>query len=481
MAQSVSGGPDHSTSKRSVTAWALWDVGSSCYDAVMTTFIFTVYLTSVYFGDPAHTSQVLSYGMTAAGVLIALLAPVTGQRADRTGRNIFWLGVNTLILVALTLACFFVYPHPEYLWFGVLVISVASIFNEFAVVNYNAVLPRVSTPANIGKVSGIGWSSGYFGGIVALGLVLVFFIGMGKDTTTGILGISPDEALNIRSIAIFVAVWVLVFCTPVLIRMRRRNEFLPTILPDRERRSLERGFARFTPSRRGSLLASYKELWRTLVRLRRTQPQILRFLIASAVFRDGLVGIYTFGGILAAGSFGFTTSDVLMFGIAANAVAGVGAIVGGYLDDYLGPKMLIILSLSAMIVSSGPLFMAPSAQMFWVCGLLLCMFIGPAQSASRTFLARIADPGTEGELFGLYSTTGRATSFLAPLFFGLFVTFSGSQIYGMLGIMLVVVLGLLLTLPLQAPSATRSRRARRLRKKIEKQRAKQNYRAPFEQ
>ncbi|MDO5750214.1 MAG: MFS transporter [Rothia sp. (in: high G+C Gram-positive bacteria)] len=445
----------------------------------MTTFIFTVYLTSVYFGDPAHTSQMLSYGMTAAGVLIALLAPVTGQRADRSGRNIFWLGVNTLILVALTVLCFFVYPSPQYLWLGVGLISVAAIFNEFAVVNYNAVLPRVSTPANIGKISGIGWSAGYFGGIVALGLVLLLFIGFG-ESVPALLNLPTDDALNIRAIALFVAAWVLVFCTPVLVRMRNRNEFLPSVLPVRERRSLERGMARFTPSRRGSLVESYRELWRTVVRLRRTQPQTLKFLVASAVFRDGLVGIYTFGGILAAGSFGFTTTDVLLFGIAANAVAGVGAIVGGYLDDYLGPKMLILLSLGAIMLSSIPLFMAPSGQMFWVCGLLLCMFIGPAQSASRTFLARIADPGTEGELFGLYSTTGRATSFLAPLFFGVFVTLYGQQIWGMLGIMLVVALGLALTIPLQAPSATRSRKARRLRKKIEKQRAQQNYRAPFE-
>lgn len=446
---------DHATSRRSVTAWVLWDVGSSSFDSIMMTFIFTVYLTSGYFGTPEHTSSVLSLGLTVAGFLIAFLAPVTGQRNDRSGHGIFWLGVNTVLLVALMAACFFIAPDPGYLWLGVLLVSAASVFSEFAYVNYNAVLPRISHPENIGKISGAGWAAGYIGGIIALGVVLWGFV-----LTPQVLGLTTDDALNIRAVTLFAAAWCLVFCVPLLVRMRTRERLLPEVLPTRELRFLELGMGRLSPARQGSLLASYRALWRTIVRLKVTSPQTLWFLIASAVFRDGLSGIFTFGGILAAGTFGFGTSDVILFGIAGSAIAAVGAILGGYMDDHLGPKSIIVISLVGITVVALPLLFFPEPPVFWVCGLLLCLFVGPAQSASRTFLARLAEPGTEGELFGLYSTTGRATSFLAPMLFGLFVSILGAQIWGVVGILVVVVAGLLMVLPLKAPGPLQLRGGR---------------------
>ncbi|WP_279796367.1 MFS transporter [Rothia dentocariosa] len=455
--------PDHSNSRRSVTSWVLWDVGSSSFGTIMMTFIFTVYLTSSYFGSTESASAALSLGLTVSGVCIAFFAPVSGQRADKSGTGIFWLGVNTLSMVLLSALCFFVEPNPRHLWLGVILISAANIFSEFAAVNYNAVLPRVSTPNNIGKISGIGWSAGYVGGLVALIIVLWGFIFEPNG-----LHLSTDIAFNIRAVTLFSALWCLVFCAPILIRMRRRKHVLPEVLPTRELRFLERGLSRLSPARQGGLFASYKELWRTIVRLRKTAPQTLYFLCASAIFRDGLAGIFTFGGVLAAGSFGFSTSDVIIFGVAANGVAAVGAVLGGYLDDYLGPKKIIIFSLVGILIAAVPLLLFPYPMTFWICALILALFVGPAQSSSRTFLARIADPGTEGELFGLYSTTGRATSFLSPLLFGLFVTIFNAQVWGILGIMVVVLAGLLLALPLESPQALHLRKARRAEKKVSK-------------
>ena len=453
--------PDHSTSRRSVASWVLWDVGSSSFDTIMMTFIFTVYLTSSYFGSTEDASAALSLGLTIAGFCIAFFAPVSGQRADKSGKGIFWLGVNTLSLVAFSGLCFFVFPDEAHLWLGVILVSAASVFSEFAVVNYNAILPRISTPNNIGKISGIGWSAGYVGGLVALIIVLWGFV-----LEPNGLHLSTDNAFNIRAVALFSALWCLIFCTPLLIRMRRR--VLPEVLPTGELRFLERGLARLSPARQGGLFAAYKELWRTIMRLRTTAPQTLYFLCASAIFRDGLAGIFTFGGVLAAGSFGFSTSDVIIFGVAANGVAAVGAVLGGYLDDYLGPKKIIIFSLVAILIAAVPLLLFPYPMTFWICALILALFVGPAQSSSRTFLARIADPGTEGELFGLYSTTGRATSFLAPMLFGLFVTIFNAQVWGIVGIMIVVLAGLLMTLPLESPQALHLRKARRAEKKAAK-------------
>ena len=224
----------------------MWDVGSSSFDSIMTTFIFTVYLTSSYFGTPEETSSALSLGLTIAGFLIAILAPVTGQRNDKSGKGIFWLGVNTMLLVGSMAACFFVGPTPQYLWLGVALISAASVFSEFAYVNYNAVLPRISHPENIGKISGAGWAAGYIGGILALAVVLWGFV-----LTPEVLGLTTDNALNIRAVALFAAAWCLIFCVPLLVRMRTRERFLPEVLPTRELRFLELGMERLSPARQG--------------------------------------------------------------------------------------------------------------------------------------------------------------------------------------------------------------------------------------
>src|SRR5699024_2789238 len=192
------------------------------------------------------------------------------------------------------------------------------------------------------------------------------------------------------------------------------------------------------------------------------------FLLASAVFRDGLAGVFTFGGVIAATVFGFTPGEVIIFGVAANLVAGVATIAFGALDDLLGPKRVIIGSLIAMILAGLGVFFRHEhgATVFWALGLVLCVFVGPAQSASRTFLARLIPKGKEGELFGLYATTGRAVSFMAPAAFSLAIAAGAAltgvadkddaQHWGILGIIVVIVSGLLLLLPVKTGVNQRS-------------------------
>ena len=300
-------------------------------------------------------------------------------------------------------------------------------------VNYNAILPTISTRDTIGKMSGTGWAAGYFGGIVALLLVLVGFI------SPGLLGITEDGALNIRAVALFSAVWALIFSLPLILKVRSLPQ---AVRPD---------------APRVGILASYKQLIATIVRLYRQAPTTLYFLVSSAVFRDGLNGIFTFGGLLAAGSFGFSTNQVIIFAIFGNIVAGAGAMLGGFFDDRFGPKRVIIFSLVALIAAAVPLLIWPSTTMFWVCGLTLCAFVGPAQSAARSYLGRLVEEGQEGEIYGLYSTTGRAASFLAPALFGLFVTLMGSQIWGIVGIVIVLLAGLLLMIPIKDPQVSTAR------------------------
>lgn len=434
------------SNKAQILAWASWDWGSAAFNAVMTTFVFTVYLTSQAFGGGDSASAALGAALAVAGVVIALLAPVTGQRSDAGGRRKLWLGVNSAAVAVLTALCFFVFPQPGFLLLGVSLIALGNIFFEFAGVNYNAMLAQVSTPNNIGKVSGFGWGMGYLGGIVALLVVLQLFV----QPSFQWFGASTENSLNIRLVALFSALWFFVFALPVLFAV-----------PELPRKQL---------AARIGFLESYRLLVRRIKAIYQTSPHTIYFLLASAIFRDGLAAVFTFGGVIAAGTFGFALKEVIFFAIFGNVVAAVGAMIGGFLDDRIGPKRVIVISLLGLLVAGsailvlgngsygvfGTVWSGPST--FWVFGLFLCLFVGPAQSSARAYLARLAPQGESGELFGLYATTGRAVSFLAPSLFTIciavatpLVAAGGAQRWGILGIMVVLLAGLLVMLPVKAP------------------------------
>ena len=412
-----------------VFAWSLWDWGSAAFQAVVTTFVFTVYLTSGAFGEEAEVSVRLGTALSIAGVLIALLAPVLGRLADAGGRRRQWLAINTAVVVACTALLALVAPEPGYLLLGLVLLAVGNVAFEFAGVSYNAMLTQLATPRTLGRISGFGWGMGYLGGIVLLSLVLVGFI----LPEQGWFGVSAADGWNVRLAMVLCAAWFAVFAIPVFLAV-------PEIPADDA-----------SPAR--GLLSGYRELFRSLARLWRESRQTLFFLVASAVFRDGLAGVFTFAGVIAARSFGFEQTTVIVFAIAANVISGAATILGGFLEDRFSAKGVMIASLAAMVI--GLLLvtiLAPmGAWVFWVFGLASAVFVGPVQSASRSTLARLIPPGREGEIFGLYATTGRAVSFLAPTAFTVAVALGGATISGALGIVLVLLVGLLLLLPIREP------------------------------
>ena len=414
---------------RKILAWGAWDWGSSAFNAVATTFVFTVYLTSKSFGDTDHTSALLGWVLGVAGVLVALTAPVTGELSDAAGRRKLWLAIFSGLVALSLLATVFVKSEPGFLWFGLIAIAVGTVFYELAAVNYNAMLSQVSTAKTIGRVSGLGWGLGYVGGIVLLLIVYILFI----SGDGGALHVSTEGGWNIRISMLVATVWFAVFAIPVLIAVKEPR--VPGEIA-RERRSF---------------FGAYVTLGRTIADLWKTSRNTIWFLLASAIFRDGLTGVFTFGGVLAAGSFGFSSGEVIIFAIVANVVAGISTIATGPLDDRVGPKPVIITSLIGLIVAGSLAFALHSGgqTVFWVFALILCLFVGPAQSCSRTFLARVIPAGREGEVFGLYATTGRAATFLAPTAFAIFVDIFGHQIYGIIGIVLVLFIGLLVMIPVK--------------------------------
>ncbi|MFD0866718.1 MFS transporter [Tessaracoccus lubricantis] len=421
--------PSMRASKRRVFSWALWDWGTQPFATVITTFVFSVYLTSSAFGPKDEVTMKLAWATGVAGLLIALLAPVLGQGSDRSGKRMFHLRWQTWLLAAICAAMYFVAPAPEYFLLGAILLGAGNVVSEIANVNYYAAIDQVSTPRNVGRVSGLGWGLGYLGGISIL-LVIIALMGSGFD------------AEQVRLSMLLCGAWTVVFTIPIFLALkdRRRQHPAPSL----------------------GLVGSYRALFASIAKLARTSPNTLFFLIASALFRDGLAGVFTFGGVLAAGTFGFEFSEVVIFGVAANVVAGVATMLFGLLDDQLGPKSVIVGSLLALVVLGTGVFVFHDGgkPAFWGLGLAMCLFVGPAQSASRSFLARLIPEGMSGEMFGLYATTGRAVSFLAPLLFGAFVALGVSvtradqdsaQHWGILGIVSVLLLGLIVALFVKEP------------------------------
>ena len=333
------------------------------------------------------------------------------------------------------LGLFFVRDSPDHLWLGLLLLATGSVFFEFAEVSYNGIMVRITDAGNVGRVSGFGWGMGYVGGLVLLVLLLVLVI----QPEVGFLGASDEEGLRFRIVAVLAAVWFAIFALPVLFSA-----------PGAKVRGTSGGH----PVR--VFLADYAGLVRRLVRMWSTEHQTLRFFIASAVFRDGLAAIFSFAGVLAAGSYGFSPSEIIVLGVAANVSAGAGAMIAGWFDDRLGPKPVIIAGLVIIIIGGLPILFSAEAAVFWVCALILSFCVGPVQASSRSFLARITPPESAGENFGLYATTGRAVSFLGPAMFAGAIMVFGFQRAGTLGILLVLALGLALIIPVRPDAPRRS-------------------------
>ena len=431
--------------RKPVLAWAAWDWGSAAFNSVVTTFVFTVWLTSSTFveagQDVDHAkgvhSEWLGTAMTISGICVALLAPALGALADASGRRKPWLGWNTLVTVLAMAGMVFVRPTPGHLGgavvLGVTLLAVGTVFYELASVAYNALLLKITTPGNLGRVSGLGWGSGYVGGIV---LLLVLFVGF-INPDVGWFGVSSKDGWNIRAAIALATVWMAVFAIPVLVAVKEH--------PERDPQAI-------TP------LGAYAKLGRDVARLWRTRRSMLGYLVASAVYRDGLTGVFTFGAVLASGTFGFTSSQVIVFAIAANVVAGIFTIAAGWLDDRFGPRRVIAVSLVVLVLSATAIFVlhAKGRTVFWVAGLVLSACVGPAQSASRGLLARMADEGREAESFGLYATTGRVATFLAPAAWTVAIRWGGDhQYWGILGIVTVLVVGLVLFLLVRFPAGRR--------------------------
>ena len=436
-------------SKRGIWGWMLFDWAAQPFFTVVTTFIFGPYFVSRMASDPAAGQAAWGYGIAAAGFVIAILSPVLGSIADQTGARKRWIAFFAVIKIVTVSLLWFAEPGSS-LFFVVLLFSLASVAAEFSTVFNDSMMPRLVPKEDIGRISNVAWGLGYLGGMIVLIFVVAFMAGS-PETGRTIIGVSPilglDPALgeDARATGPISALWYFVFILPM---------FLYT--PDTR-----------TGKRIGTAVREgMAELRSTLAEVRQ-RAGILRFLIARMIYQDGVNALLALGGAFAAAMFGWSITEIGIFGIILNVVAIFGCLAASRLDTALGSKTLVLIALVLLtiatigIVSTGPgytlfgawmmpgedsggLFGTPAEKAYILFGLLIGIAFGPVQASSRSYMARSVSPEEAGRYFGIYALAGRATSFLAPFLVATITALSGSPRLGMAVIILFFLAGMLL-------------------------------------
>ena len=412
--------PSKGASTGALVAWAFYDWANSSYATVIQTFVFAAYFARQIAPDPNTGFSQWGLATGIAGGFIALLGPILGAVVDQGGRRKPWIGALTLGCIVATAALWWMKPSASYLIWTMVLVGASTVCIELAAVFYNAMLPGLARRERLGRWSGWGWGLGYAGGVVSMLLCYLLFVQ--RDAW---IALDRGDSAHVRATALLVAVWFLVFSLPMFL-------FTPDTVGKRK------PIARAIPDGLRQLLHSIREA--------RRYRFLVQFLIARLLYVDGLATLFAFGGVYAATTFNMTEQEVLLFGLSLNLTAGLGAFGFGWLDDRLGGKRTIILSLLGLLASAAVVLSVSSTALFWSFGMVLGIFVGPAQAASRSYLSRMAPEEVRNEIFGLYALSGKATAFAGPLLVAAVASASHSQRAGMSVILAFWLVGLLLML-----------------------------------
>ena len=407
-----------SADRRTLLGWVMFDFANSAYTTLVVTFVYSTYFVSAIAPDPVTGTALWSRGVTITALFVASLSPVLGALADQGGLRKSFLFLSTAVTVTGTMVLFWIEPG-QMMW-ALVWFVVSNIAFEFANVFYNAYLPDITASKNIGRVSGVGWGAGYIGGLIAMGVALAAFI----HPEIPWFGVSTEGGAHIRATCLLVAVWFALFSIPLFF-------WVPGTRPA------------VHSKKTGIIKNGMKDLKDTFREIRRYR-QIVRLLVARMIYNDGLVTIFAFGGIYAAGTFGFSFQEIMIFGMVLNVAAGIGALIMGILDDRLGGKATIQVSNAALALAVLMAVLAPDKPMFWVAGILVGFFAGPNQSASRSLLGRLVPEGKENQFYGFFAFSGKLTAFLGPLLLGVLTRAFDSQRAGVSVVVLFFIVGGLL-------------------------------------
>lgn len=407
------------TGRLPLAAWCLYDFANSAFTTIIITFVFATYFATGIAADPDTGAAQWSLAMAVAGVLIAVLSPIFGAIADQTGRRKPWLFGVSIACVTAAALLWFAEPTPDDVPWALTFAVIATVGFEMGMLFYNAMLPDVTKPETMGRVSGWAWGLGYVGGLLSLALALFGFVQADPPP----FGLETSSAEHVRATSLVVAVWFTVFALPLFLFIKE---------PTRNAVSIS-----------SAVRLGFRQLVSTFRNARR-HANTFRFLVAAMIYTDGVHTVFSLGGVFAGVTFGMALDEVIMLGIALNVTAGLGAFVFGWMDDKRGSKATIVVSLIALIITSAIVLSAADRTTFWIAALAMSTFFGPVQAASRTMMARIAPPDMRGEMFGLFALSGKVTAFAGPAIVGWVALATDSYRIGMMTILVFLIGGLLL-------------------------------------
>jgi MFS transporter, UMF1 family len=408
--------PLRRNSTKSLVSWAIYDWANSAFPAVIQTFVFAAYFVRSVAINPTEGMALWGFALGFAGILVALTGPILGALADQSGNRKRWIGAFTSLCVLSTSLLWFVKPSSEYTTLGLFLLALGIVGSESAMIFYNAMLPELTGPKEIGRWSGWGWGLGYAGGMSCLLLALLAFVNI--DNPWFVL--DHHSAIHIRATFLLVACWYMLFSLPLFF-------FTPPTLGTGKKMGM-------------AVRDGLKQIWETMRQIR-SYGHIFRFFIAKMFYIDALVTLFAFGGIYAASTFNMTEQNVLIFGILLNVTAGLGAFIFAFFDDRIGGKKMILFSILCLIISVTAVLLVKTQMQFWIAGLILGIFVGPVQASSRSYLARIVPKELRNQMFGFNALSGKATSFLGPMLVGWTTYLTGNQRWGMFTIIIFLVIG----------------------------------------
>lgn len=390
----------------------LFDWATSPIPTIHTTFIFSVY----FVNSIADNSGSFYWGLIIgiAGVLTAFLGPLLGSFSDKKGIRKKTLFILVLIGFLATSLLWFAKPNEKYFLYAIVFSFISILSMELIFVSYNSLLKKVSDKNDYGKISGLSWCSGYIGGISALIICLVLFI----FPTELPFNISKDQGGDVRSCMVFISIWLVIFSIPIFLYVEEPKK---NVTQKNTINYLIEGF---------KIIVKNKTL--------------LRYFIARVFYFDALVTIFAFGGIYASKVFNFSQIEILYFAILINISAALGAILGGFFDDKFSPFKVIKISILGIIFSGIILLLINDKNLFWLVSFSLGIFIGPLQSSSRVLLTKIIPEERGGQFFGFAIFSGKVTSFLGPLIYGIIATSLNSQKFAMTFVILLFIISIVL-------------------------------------
>ncbi|MBP01872.1 MAG: MFS transporter [Rhodospirillaceae bacterium] len=400
-------------------AWSFFDFSNSGFFAVVSTFVFAAYFTNSIAPTMEIGTSLWGIVIGVSGILIAILSPISGAASKHRGGSKPWLIGFTLIGIVSTASLWFAKPDQTYLTFAMITVIIATVAFETGCVFYNSMLPYIAEKNEIGKLSGRAWCLGYIGGVLCLILCLVAFI----QAEPPPFNLAIEEQEHIRATMVLTSLWVAVFACPLFLLVPN-NAVKKLTIADTIKQSIIDVRSVFQSSK--------------------PNQNILKFLVARMIYIDGVNTMFAFGGIYASGTFNMNMKEIMFLGIGLNLSAGIGALIFGWLDDKKGSKLTLNISLLSLMLATVAVLISQSVTQFWISAIIMSLFFGPIQSSSRTFMARLAPANLRNSLFGLYTMSGKVTTFAGPFLVAIFVTLANSQRLGLAVVLVFLVLGFII-------------------------------------